>query len=210
MPQASTLMRTSRGPGLGHRPLDQLERRIRLGDLNDAHGDLLDAIAAQSKIWASREAVENRLHRERGKQHAEYPHDHFPRGHADQLMDLLGEQEQHQRDRHHREDRGDDRAEQLMIALGAGGEHDGGGHGARARRAAAWRDGNTAISAWRSALSSASSLSLADSAAGPGPLRQRHLQRDREQDDAARGLQRGERDAELAQHRLARTGRRGG
>ncbi len=35
------------------------------------------------------EAVENRLHRESGKQDAEHPHDHFPRRHADQLMDLL-------------------------------------------------------------------------------------------------------------------------
>ena len=62
-------------------------------------------------------SIEDRLHRERGKQHAEHPHDHLARGHADQLMDLLGEQEQHQGDRHHRQDGGDDRAEQLRLPL---------------------------------------------------------------------------------------------
>ena len=46
------------------------------------------------------------------------------------VMDLLGEQEQHERHRHHGEDRRDDRAEQREVALGAGGEHDGGCHGA--------------------------------------------------------------------------------
>ena len=46
------------------------------------------------------------------------------------VMDLLGGQQQHERHRHHRDDRRDHRAEQREVALGAGGEHDGGGHGA--------------------------------------------------------------------------------
>ena len=66
--------------------------------------------------------------------------------------------------------------------------------------------GNTAISAWRSALLSASSLSLADSVVGRGALGERHLERDDEQNDAAGGLQRGERHAELAQDRPAEQG----
>ena len=152
------------------------------------------------------QAVENRLHRERGKQDAEHPHDHFPRSHADQLMDLLGEQEQHQSDRHHRKDGGDDRAEQLVIALGAGGEHDSGGHGAWAGEQ---RRGEREHRDLGMRLGFALGLlALLDREHGRlGLLGQRHLHGDGEQDDAARGLQRGERDAELSQHRARRTGR---
>ena len=55
-------------------------------------GTLLQNLMRSAEDMGLGESVEDRLHRERGEQHTEYPYDHLARGHADQLMDFLGEQ----------------------------------------------------------------------------------------------------------------------
>src|SRR5262245_43399380 len=76
------------GSGLRYRPLHELERRIRLRHLNDAHDLSPPAICSIEDVGLG-QAVEDRLYREGCKQHAKDPHDHLPRGHADQMMNLL-------------------------------------------------------------------------------------------------------------------------
>jgi hypothetical protein len=149
---------------------------------------------------SSGDAVEDRLHRNCGEQNAEHAHDHLPRRDPDQLMNLLSGQEKDEDDSHHRDDRGDDRAKQLKIALGVGSEHDRAGHGAGTREQGSGegKHGDFGV-AFGFGLRF---LALFDrERRRPRALGERHVERYCQQDDAPRRLQGRERHAELIEDR---------
>ncbi len=103
-------------------------------------------------------------------------------------MDLLGKQQEDGGHHHDGDDRRHHRREQAEIALGVGREHDRARHGAGAgeQRRGERKDGDLGM-ALRFGLGI---LALFDGQrrGGAGTPAQRHLERDGEQDDAARGL----------------------
>ena len=112
MPQASTLMRTSRGPGSGIGRSTSSNGAFGSAILHDAHGGISFGAGTQPKIWASLRPLKIDCTASAASRTPNTRTITFRAVTPIQLMDLLGGQKQHERDRHHREDRRDHRAEQ--------------------------------------------------------------------------------------------------
>src|SRR5512136_1239053 len=106
MPQASTLIRTWLGPGSGSGLSTSSKApfgsRTCIARMDKLLGFDLSALAEN---MTRDDAVEDRLHGDGCKQHAEHAHDHFPGRDPDQHVDFLRDEEKAEGDEHDGKDR---------------------------------------------------------------------------------------------------------